>query len=134
MPWKPGHNLGFAPATHAVPWLPVGAPAEGTVDEQAAEILSPLHLTKALIALRKDRNDLRLGPYQRLPAPPGVWAYRRGFNTAVGLNLTGEIVEFEVGPGQILLGTRRGRDGDPLDDGRLRLRAWEGAVLELDLD
>ena len=39
---------------------------------------SILHLVRDLIALRREREDLRGGAYETLPAPDGAWAWRRG--------------------------------------------------------
>ena len=58
-----------------------------------------------------------------VPAPPGVWSWRRGGETAVTVNLSSEAVELELG-GEVLLSTK-GRD-DPS-----RLEPWEGVVLAL---
>jgi alpha-glucosidase len=51
---------------------------------------SPLALTRELIALRRRSGDLRAGGYETLPAPEGVWAWRRGENTTVVVNLSDE--------------------------------------------
>jgi glycosidase len=133
MPWAPGPNLEFAPAGGADPWLPVGAPADGSVAEQWDVPASPLQLTQALLALRKGRPDLRCGPYQRLDGTPdGVWAWRRGEHTLVVLNLSAGATGVAVGPGRILVGTDRSRDGEAMgSDGSLSLAAWEGAVLDV---
>ena len=37
-----------------------------------------------LIALRRERADLRAGAYATLPAPDGAWAYARGDGTVGG--------------------------------------------------
>ncbi len=76
MPWDPnawGENA----------WLPLHAPS--TVAEQRDDPDSTLHLVRNLIALRRAFVD---APYETLPAPPGVWAYRRG-DYDIAVNLTG---------------------------------------------
>jgi hypothetical protein len=50
------------------------------------------------------------GAYETLPAPDGVWAFRRGEHTAVAVNLTDDPIEFEL-------------------EGARRLEPWEGMVL-----
>ena len=46
-----------------------------------------------------------------MPAPDGVWAFRRGERTAVAVNLTDDPVELEL-------------------EGRKRLEPWEGVIVE----
>ena len=65
-----------------------------------------LHLVRDLIALRRERADLRGGSYETLPAPEGAWAWRRGDGTLVALNLSGAEVELEL-KGTVLIGTDR---------------------------
>ena len=45
---------------------------------------STLHLTRDLIALRREEPALRTGAYAALETPAGVWAWRRGDAFAVG--------------------------------------------------
>ena len=92
---------------------------------------SILHLVRDLIALRRERADLRGGAYETLPAPAGAWAWRRGERTAVAVNLVRRAGRGR-GPGghASLVGTDRARDGEA---GRRRaaLAPGEGAVVEL---
>jgi hypothetical protein len=81
-----------------------------------------------VIALRRSRPDLTGGDYVSLPAPAGVWSWRRGKGTAVALNLSDNVATVEVGPGSVLIGTVRARAGDAVL-GRLRLDPWEGCVV-----
>ena len=60
------------------------------VEAQREDPTSPLALTRELIALRRRSTDLRAGGYETLPAPDGVWAWRRGKGTTVAVNLSGE--------------------------------------------
>jgi hypothetical protein len=62
-----------------------------------------------LLARRRATTDLREGAYESVPAPAGVWAYRRGESTLVALNLGDEAAQFE------------GRE----------LAPWEGAILDV---
>jgi alpha-glucosidase len=75
------------------PWLPVGG---GTsVAAQQEDPQSILSFTRDLIARRRATPDLVEGAYERLEAPPGVWAYRRGSSTVVALNLADRPAQFE---------------------------------------
>jgi alpha-glucosidase len=89
------------------PWLPVGGGT--TVAEQRADASSILSFTRELIGRRRSTPDLLDGGYESLPAPPGVWAYRRGESTVVAMNLADEPTRFE------------GRD----------LAPWEGVVFDV---
>ena len=88
---------------------------------------STLHFTRDLIALRKQLADLRSGAYAELPSPPKAWAWRRGEGTVVAINLGEAATEIEGVEGSIELGTRRGREGEPVE-GTLRLAPAEGVV------
>ena len=89
------------------PWLPLGTTARN-VEDQRDDPESILSFARDVIARRRGSEDLQSGPYERLDAPAGIWAYRRGESTIVALNLSDEPVEFE---------------------GR-RLEPWEGSVLD----
>jgi alpha-glucosidase len=97
MPWNGGWTN---------PWLPVGGGT--TVEEQRDNPGSILSFTRDVIVRRRSTPDLLTGEYESLPAPPGVWAYRRGESTVVALNLGDEPATFE------------GRD----------LAPWDGAVFD----
>jgi len=125
MQWDASAGAGFTDGGE--PWLPIGDTSVNVAD-QRADPGSVLHLARDLIALRRERADLRGGAYETLPAPDGAWAWRRGEDTAAALNLSDAPVEIQL-EGRILIGTDRTRDGEPVD-GALRLAPWEGAVLE----
>jgi alpha-glucosidase len=75
------------------PWLPVGG---GTsVAAQADDPGSVLAFVRELLARRRASPDLLAGAYEQLPAPAGVWAYRRGQDTVVALNLRDALAAFE---------------------------------------
>jgi alpha-glucosidase len=98
MPWNGGWTT---------PWLPVGG---GTsVAEQQEDPDSILSYTRDLLARRRNTPDLIAGAYESLPAPPGVWAYRRGESTVVALNLSDHPAALE------------GRE----------LAPWEGVILDV---
>ena len=89
-----------------------------------------LNLCRDLIALRREKPDLRSGTYASIPSPVGVWTWTRGDHTIVSVNLSEEPVTVAIGTGTIAIGTRRERDGQPV--GReLSLGPWEGAVLRI---
>ena len=79
-----------------------------------------------LIALRRERADLRDGAYETLPAPAGAWAWRRGERTCVALNLSDATVRVEL-DGTVLIATDRARDGAEFDG---TLAPWQGVVLD----
>jgi alpha-glucosidase len=130
MPWSSQPGGGFT-TPDAEPWLPLSAQPGVTVEEQRADPNSMLTLTRDLIALRRAEPDLRRGGYGSLPAPEGVWAYRRGERFVVALNLSDRSADLEDrgGPGCIRLSTNRARDGEVVEAG-LRLGPWEGVVVE----
>ena len=128
MPWSAGTGHGFTD-DGAEPWLPFGDHREVNVATQRDNPGSPLHLTRDLIALRREREDLRSGAYERLDAPDGAWAYRRGARHAVALNLSDAAATLPGLGGTVLIGTDRARDGDAVADG-LELGPWDGVVLE----
>jgi alpha-glucosidase len=75
------------------PWLPPGG---GTsVEAQRDDPSSILSFVRELLARRRSSPDLLEGAYESLPAPAGVWAYRRGESTVVALNLADEPAQFE---------------------------------------
>ena len=90
------------------PWLPLGTTARNVADERR-DPASILAHTRSLIAQRRANEDLRSGAYERLPAPPGVWAYRRGPGTVVAVNLSDVPAEFEGA----------------------QLAEWEGTILDV---
>ena len=126
MPWREGPGGGFT-APDVQPWLPLGEPGIRSVESQRADPASMLHLARDLIALRRATPDLRDGPYQSLPSPEGVWAWKRGHAHVVVANLCEEPVTISSLTGRVRLGTDRGRDGQVLE-GTLSLGPFEGVV------
>jgi alpha-glucosidase len=129
MQWSADPGGGFGDGV-AEPWLPLGDPAACNVADQRADAGSVLHLVRDLIALRRERADLRAGAYATLPAPDGAWAFRRGDATAVALNLSDSPVQVDGLAGTVLVATDRGRDGEGFADG-LSLAPWSGAVVSV---
>ena len=83
MPWNGAWND---------PWLPLASEV-ASVAAQREDESSSLSFCRGLIAERRANPDLLMGSYETLPAPDGVWAFRRGAQTAVAVNLTDEEVE-----------------------------------------
>jgi alpha-glucosidase len=88
------------------PWLPLGDTTRN-VEDQQRDPSSILEFVRSTIALRRASDDLQSGAYEPIEAPDGVWAYRRGANTVVALNLTDE----------------------PAEVGGRSLAAWDGAIV-----
>ena len=81
MHWDETPGGGFS-EPGVTPWLPLGDTAGGNVRIQRNDPASILHLTRDVIALRKQRRDLKTGSYTTLPAPDDVWAWQRGARVA----------------------------------------------------
>jgi len=123
MPWRDAPGAGFTRAG-VEPWLPIGDLSRN-VESQRADPGSVLHLTRDLNALRRRLADLRRGAYATLPAPDGVWLFRRGRRTLVGLNFSEQPRPLGVA-GQVLLSSHRSREGRRVG----ALEPLEGLVLE----
>ena len=134
MQWDASPNAGFAPPS-ATPWLPIAADAaEVNVAGQAEDPGSLLTLTRDLIRIRREHPVLRVGDFEHFgPTPEGIFAFRRigpEGQLNIVLNLTGE-VRFvdDAGPGRVVVGTHRARDGEAV--GRsVELRPNEAIVVE----
>jgi alpha-glucosidase len=127
MQWNGEPGAGFTP-DDVRPWLPLGDATGRNVADQRSDPRSTLNLCRDLIALRRATPELRFGSYEALPSAPGVWAWRRGPETVVALNLSDEAAELAAGPSTILIGTDRSLDGDEVS-GHISLAPWEGVVL-----
>lgn len=130
MPWGPGPNGGFT-GPEVTPWLPVGDPAAGNVQDQRDDPTSTLHLTRELISLRRAVSDLRTGSYATMAAPDGVWAWRRGQCLQVAVNLTDARKKVEGIEGTVRVATDPGRRGTTCGGSTL-LEPWEGVVVQSD--
>ena len=130
MQWSAAPGAGFTTGG-ARAWLPIGDAAGCNVADQREDPGSTLHLVRDLIALRAEREDLRTGAYETLPAPEGAWAWRRGDGTAAAVNLADAPATVDGVSGTVLIASDRARDGEAVG-GSLRLGPWEGAVVELD--
>jgi alpha-glucosidase len=134
MQWDASPNAGFT-AANSRPWLPLAADAATVnVAGQAEDPDSILTLTRDLIRLRREHPALRLGDFERFgPTPDGTFAFRRESSDgrlAVVLNLTGEGRSVPAaGPGRVLIGTHRDRDGTALG-AEAALRPNEAIIIE----
>ena len=119
MQWDASPNAGFTTAA-AQPWLPLaGDYADVNVAGQAEDPESILTLTRDLLRHRREHPVLRHGDFEPFgPTPEGVFAFRRTGPTGrltVVLNLTARPSFVPgAGPGGVLIGTRRDRDGTRL--------------------
>ncbi|CAN5199339.1 alpha-amylase family glycosyl hydrolase [soil metagenome] len=104
------------------PWLPLGENTR-TVADQRDDPSSVLNFCRNLLQLRRGRDDLTDGRYERLHTPLDVWAWRRGEGTVVAVNLCDREVAIELG-GRVLLSTLGREDAS-------NLAPWEGVVLAL---
>lgn len=123
MQWTAEDGAGFT--TPGVdPWLPVGDHRSVNVADQRADNASILNFTRNLIHLRRGSEDLRSGAQASIPAPSGTFAYRRGSNTVIVLNMTNVPNSFEI-EDEVLI-TSSGRR---IGSGPLKLDPFEGAIL-----
>jgi alpha-glucosidase len=131
MPWRDAPGAGFT-LPGVEPWLPFGSVSDGVdVESQRADRSSVLWLSRDLIALRRASADLRTGAYAEARASDEVWAYSRGSEFLVALNLGSSDASVSVdAPGEIAIATSRERDGEPVS-GTLALGPREGAVVRL---
>ena len=128
MPWRDAPGGGFTePGVR--PWLPMGPTGEGNVEDQRGDPGSILHLTRDLVALRRERPALQTGAYASMPTPDGVWAWRRDGRMVVALNLSDDSAVVADVDGRILIAGDRRRDGETLS-GALALGPWESVVVE----
>ena len=109
------------------PWLPLEDTSRN-VEDQLADPDSTLHFTRDLIALRRRLPDLQTGAYLELPAPEGAWAWRRGEDVIVAVNIGSSPTEIGGIEGSIALATAGCRDGERVA-GRLLLAPREGLIV-----
>jgi glycosidase len=127
MQWTGGPGAGFT-RPDVEPWLPIGDADACNVADQREDPGSVLHLCRDLIALRRARADLRTGGYTALPTTGDAWAWRRGERTVVATNPSDREAEVSLAAGEVLIGTRRERDGEPVRS-TTRLGPWEALVV-----
>jgi alpha-glucosidase len=128
MPWHAGPGGGFTnPAVR--PWLPMAEPAACNVADQVGDPDSVLELCRRVIAARRASEDLAVGVYRSLASPPDTWAYRRGDDTDVLLNMSAQPATFGHVQGAVTVATDRHLEGSAIEGG-LTLAPWSGAVVE----
>jgi hypothetical protein len=81
-----------------------------------------------VIAARRASVDLAVGGYHSLASPRDTWAYRRGEDTDVLLNMSAEPATFDDVRGTVTVATDRGLEGSAIEGG-LTLAPWIGAVV-----
>ena len=124
MQWTDASGAGFT-KPRAQPWLPIGDNRSCNVEAQRRDESSVLHLTRDLIALRK---EFASAPYSKRQSPDGTWVYRRGKHV-IALNLSDETVKISRLRGVVRISTTRARDGQEFSGG-LSLDGWEGVVVD----
>ena len=110
-------------------------PRPCNVAGQAEDPDSILTLTRRLIELRREHPILHAGDFEPFgPTPDGTFAFRRVSplgQLTVALNLTGEDRSVPgAGPGRVLIGTHRDRDGTAVATD-VDLRPNEAVVVEV---
>ena len=124
MQWSAEPGAGFTEPA-AVPWLPLGDHRARNVEDQRADPGSVLGFCRELIALRRRLPDLRSGGYRPLETAAGVWAWQRGADVTVALNLSEADAVVPGLEGTVVLSSPAGLEADK----NLKLGAGEGAVL-----
>jgi alpha-glucosidase len=127
MPWSAAPGAGFT-REGVRPWLRLGDASACNVAAQRSDPGSVLHLCRDLIALRRS-TALANGRFVPLGSPPGTWAWQRGDDHVVALNLGDETATLEQARGRIVIATERGRDGERVGEA-LRLAPWQGVIVE----
>lgn len=129
MPWADAPGGGF---TSGEPWLPLTPDiAEVNVERQAKDPDSMLNLYRRLLGLRRRERALTHGDYALAALTRSLWAYERRWaedRVLVALDLGGEGGELPLAAGEVLLSTRHGREGEPVQ-GALRLGPNEGLII-----
>ncbi len=129
MHWSRDAGAGFS-APGVEPWLPYGNFTACNVEDQRDDPTSMLHLTRDLIAVRRDSPDLRRGSYAtHTGSNERLWVWTRGDRTVVALNLSEDDAVVPGVSGTIRIATDRTRDGEQVSNG-LPLDAWSGVILE----
>ena len=130
MQWEAAPGAGFT-AAGVEPWLPLGDAAACNVADQRGDPRSTLSFCRDLLALRRSWPSLRSGPYAPVASRGPVWAWRRGEDCIVAVNLGERHSRLDVESGTVALHTRREREGERLYE--LRLAPWEGVIVRRDL-
>jgi glycosidase len=127
MQWRNGAGGGFTDGER--PWLPLGDVASTNVAAQRDEPDSVLTLCRDLIAYRRRSPEFVAADYASLPAPDGMWAFGRGDNYVVTLNMSPDPLELEGFTGTVRVCTDRAR-AQEVAVSPLRMAPYEGLILE----
>jgi len=132
MPWEPVPGAGFT-APGVEPWLPVGDITACNVADQVDDPSSILSLTRDVVRLRARLPSLRRGSYRTHPGSEGeLWAWWRGDDVIVALNLSDARASVPGVQGAVLLCTDRSRDGERVE-AVLELAPREAAIVGLEV-
>lgn len=138
MQWEDSPNGGFSPPGVRT-WLPLCPDyLEVNVKSQLSHPDSLLNLYRQLLMLRKSFPSLQWGDYQPLDATPeDCFAYLRTIageaHILVVINFSAHELDLEypeLSAGVVILSNYMDRD-EPVHEGRLSLRAHEGALVKL---
>ena len=129
MQWHAGAGAGFT-EPGVEPWLPLGDAASRNVADQRDDPRSTLAFCRDLIALRRTWPSLRSAPYAPVDVPADAWAWRRGDDCLVAVNLGEREARLDGVSGTVAIGTTRERDGEAVAG--VRLARSEGVVLRLE--
>ena len=131
MIWDNTKMAGFTVPNGAQPWLPVGTRARNVSDQQR-DPASTLRFTRRLITLRQKDDDLRTGPYHELPSSHHVWAYQRGDNTIIVLNMSRHSATFNSAIAKLVLSSVPNRPlASEAGTQVWQLAPWEGIIIRL---
>jgi alpha-glucosidase len=127
MQWRDGAGGGFTDGER--PWLPLGDVARTNVAAQRDDPDSVLTFCRELIAYRRRYPEFVTADYASLPAPEGVWAFGRGDNHVVILNMSPDPLELKGFGSTVRFGTDRAR-AQEVAASPLRMAPYEGLILE----
>jgi alpha-glucosidase len=127
MQWSTGPGGGFTEAER--PWLPLGDLATANVATQRDDPDSVLTLCRDVIAYRRRHPQFVVTDYRSLSSPEGMWAFARGDNHLVVLNMSTEPLELGGLTGTVVLCTNRSRDSEVVASS-LRMAPHEGLIME----
>jgi alpha-glucosidase len=137
MQWDAGPNAGFCPP-NIEPWLPIAPDYQRiNVAVEREDPSSLLALTRALLALRRNKPALQQGSYHALEGgSENCFIYLRQFERerlVIALNFSQEAEQVRIpnlGEGQMLLSTSLER-AEPIKLADFRLGGHEGCIIQL---
>lgn len=128
MHWHSAPGAGFT-EPGVEPWLPLGDAQSCNVAAQRDDPTSVLAFCRVLIALRRSWPSLHAGGYRRRESPPGTWAWHRGDDAVVAVNLADTPARLADICGAVAIATGRERGGEQVTE--LALEPWEGVVVRV---